>query len=322
MVGAVDIGGTKIAVGIVDSSGKVLATRDMPSGIQCSYSDGVTRIIEILRALAIDTGVEIRGIGIGSTGPVNPLTGTFGEIDLLPSWRQTNPAEELARAFGVGVAVENDADAGALGEAVWGSGKGKKRLIYVTIGTGIGAGIILDGQLYRGVDGAHPEIGHHVIEASGPSCTCGLQGCWEALATGPAMAEWFHQENLTNENSEYAGWTAREICEGARRGNELARRAVRREALYLGLGMANLINLFTPDAIVLGGSMMKSADVFLADARAIVQKGCRFVPADKCEIVLASLGENANLIGAAQVWYHRFTKQGESQRGQSASQVP
>jgi glucokinase len=311
MVGAVDIGGTKIAIGIVDSSGRVLATRAIPSGVQCEYSDGVVQIVEILRALAAETRVEIKGIGIGSTGPVNPITGVFGEIDLLPSWRQANPAEELSRAFGVRVAIENDADAGALGEAAWGAGKGKKRLIYVSIGTGVGAGIVLDGQLYRGVEGSHPEIGHQVIDADGPSCSCGLQGCWEALASGTAMAAWFHREASTNDNRDYAGWSAKEIFESARRGDELAKRAVRREARYLGLGMANLINLFAPDAIVLGGSVMKSADLFLADARAVVQKGCRFVPAEKCEIVLASLGENANLIGAAQIWYHRFTQQGE-----------
>ena len=312
MVGAVDIGGTKIAIGIVDSSGRVLAMRATPSGTQCGYSEGIARIVEMLRALAVETKVEIQGIGIGSTGPVNPITGVFGEIDLLPLWRQTNPAEDLARTFGVKVAVENDADAGALAEAAWGAGKGKKRLIYVSIGTGIGAGIILDGQLYRGVEGAHPEIGHHVIDADGPSCSCGLQGCWEALASGTAMAEWFHREAASNDNRSYAGWSTREICEGARRGDELARRAVRREGHFLGLGMANLINLFTPDAIVLGGSVLKSADLFLPEARATVQKGCRFVPAEKCEIALASLGENANLIGAAQIWYHRFRQRGES----------
>ena len=309
MVGAVDIGGTKIAIGLVDSSGRVLAMRAIPSGVQCGYADGMARIVEILRALAVESNAQITGIGIGSTGPVNPITGVFGEIDLLPLWRQANPAEDLARTFEVSVAVENDADAGALGEAAWGAGKGKKRLIYVSIGTGIGAGLILDGQLYRGVEGAHPEIGHQVIDADGPSCSCGLQGCWEALASGTAMAAWFHRDASANDNRDYAGWNAKEIFEGARRGDELAIRSVRQEARYLGLGMANLINLFAPDAIVLGGSVMKSADLFLADARAVVQKGCRFVPAEKCEIVLASLGENANLIGAAQIWFHRFPQQ-------------
>lgn len=308
MVGAVDIGGTKIAVGVVDSFGRVLATRSTPSGVHCAYSDGVARIAEILRAMAVETGVEVRGIGIGSTGPINPLTGEFGDVDFLPLWRHTNPAEDLARAFGVRVAAENDADAGALGEAAWGAGKGKKRLIYVTVGTGIGAAVILDGQLYRGVEGSHPEIGHHVIDAGGPPCSCGLNGCWEALASGTAMAEWFQREASKNDIRAYAGWSAREICDGARQGDELARRAVKREARYLGLGVANLINVFAPDAIVLGGSLMKSADLFLTDARAVVRTGCRFVPAEKCEIALASLGENANLIGAAQIWYHRFTQ--------------
>jgi glucokinase len=303
MIGAVDIGGTKIAAGIVDDAGAVLAKRDTPSGAQCAYREGLTRIVEMLRATSKECGVEIGGIGVGSTGPVDPFTGGFGDVDLLPLWRHTNPVEELAAIFGVPVAVENDADAGALGEAAWGAGQGKQRLIYVTIGTGIGGGIILDGQLYRGVDGAHPEISHHVIDLSGPPCSCGLRGCWEILATGPAMSAWFHSQPA-NEASEEV--SAREICEKARAGDALARRAVEREADFLGVGLANLINLFTPDAIVLGGSLMKSADLLLNRARAVVRQGCRFVPAQKCEIVPASLGEDANLIGAARVWHHRF----------------
>jgi glucokinase len=106
-----------------------------------------------------------------------------------------------------------------------------------------------------------------------------------------------------------ASWNTREICEAARQGDELARRAAEREARHLGLGIANLINLFAPDSIVLGGSVMKSADLFLAETRAVLQQGCRFVPAERCELVLASLGENANLIGAAQIWYSRFASQ-------------
>jgi glucokinase len=309
VVGAVDIGGTKIAVGIVDSSGTILATRAFPSGSQCAYSEGMTQIVAILRTLTAETGLAIGGIGIGSTGPLDPVTGRLGDIDFLPLWRHTNPAEELAGAFGVKVAVENDADAGALGEAAWGAGRGKKRLIYVTIGTGIGGGIVLDGQIYRGVDGAHPELGHQVIEAGGLPCSCGLQGCWEALASGTAMAEWFRAQVQMTHDQHRASWNTREICEAARQGDESARRAAEREAKYLGLGIANLINLFAPDSIVLGGSVMKSADLFLAQTRAVLQQGCRFVPAERCELVLASLGENANLIGAAQIWYSRVGSQ-------------
>jgi len=185
--------------------------------------------------------------------------------------------------------------------------KGKSRLIYVTVGTGIGGGIILDGQLYRGADRAHPEVGHHVIDAFGPECTCGFRGCWEALATGPAMAAWFNSKaKAVSPHAEPR--TAKEIFLLAAQGHELAREAVAREAHYLGLGVANLINLFVPDRIVMGGSLMKSVD--LDEVHKVVASGCRFVPFEKTELALASLGEDANLIGAAQVWHHRFGQRG------------
>ena len=309
MIGAIDIGGTKVAVGVVDADGKVLSRMEAPTEAGRSYEDGIKVVVDLLRRTFADAGEKIVGIGIGSTGPVNPFTGEFGDVDFLPHWRGKNPVRKLAEVFRVPVALENDADAGALGEAGWGAGRNRSKLVYVTIGTGIGGGIILNGQLYRGVDGAHPEIGHHVIDPSGPACSCGFRGCWEALATGPAMAAWFESERSSDrEPRDHA--TAKVICQLSREGDALASRAVDREAYYLGLGLANLINLFTPDAIVLGGSLMKSADIFLDKIRNVIRQGCRFVPWKKTDLVLASLGEDANLIGAARVWHYRFGRQG------------
>jgi glucokinase len=308
VIGAVDIGGTKIAVGIVDDSGRVLSKRESSTDAHRGYANGLERMIAMLRETARDAGAEISGIGIGCTGMVYPISGAFGDVDFLPGWQGNNPVEDLARAFNVAVALENDADASALGEASWGAGKGKSRLVYVTVGTGIGGGIILDGQLYRGADLAHPEIGHHVIDPSGPQCSCGFRGCWESLATGPALAAWF-KSNAPAEQRYSEDLTARQICQLAQQGDELACRAVEREAHYLGLGLANLINLFVPDVIVLGGSVMKSAALFLDGARKIITQGCRFVPFEKTELTLASLGEDANLIGAACVWHHRFRQE-------------
>jgi glucokinase len=264
-------------------------------------------MIDMLRRTSQDAGAEISGIGIGSTGVVYPDSGAFGDVDLLPGWQGNNPVQDLAREFKVTVALENDADASALGEAGWGAGKLKSRLIYVTVGTGIGGGIILDGQLYRGVDMAHPEISHHVIDPSGPDCSCGYRGCWESLATGPAMAAWFNA-NAAGDGHSLEKLSAAQICQLAERGEELAMRAVDREAYYLGLGVANLINLFVPGMIVLGGSVMKSAELFLGGIRKVIGQGCRFVPLEKTELVLPSLGEDANLIGAARVWHHRFKR--------------
>jgi glucokinase len=303
MIGAVDVGGTKIAAGIVNDAGKVLARLETPTEKARAYPDGLGHIVRMLGEAAQQVNTGLSGIGIGSTGWVYPFTGEFGDVDFLPGWKGANPVNDLAREFGVRVALENDGDAAALGEAVWGAGKGKSRLIYVTVGTGIGGGIILDGQLYRGADKGHPEVGHHVIDASGPRCTCGFRGCWEALATGPALASWFNAKAQAADPQARA-LTAKEIFQCADEGHALACEAVAREAYYLGLGLANLINLFVPDRIVLGGSIMKS--IRLEDLRQVIAEGCRFVPFEKTELALASLGEDANLIGAAQVWYHRF----------------
>jgi glucokinase len=309
MIGAIDIGGTKIAVGLVDDAGRVLSRAQCPTDAERGYREALVRTENMLRSLVTAAAVELTGIGIGSTGPVDPFTGEIGDVNFFPKWRGENPVSDLQRIFGVSVAMENDADASALAEAGWGAGKGKKRLIYVTVGTGIGGGIILDGQLYRGVEGAHPELGHHVIDASGPLCDCGFHGCWESLAAGPAMVSWLKSQ-MPADYPHRADLTAKRICELAQQGDPLAARAVEREAHYLGLGLANLVTLFAPDSIVLGGSVMKSAALFLEEIRRTIRRCCRFVPFEKTEIARASLGEDANLIGAARAWHHRFAREG------------
>jgi glucokinase len=309
MIAAVDIGGTKIAVGLVDDDGRVLSRAECPTDAERGYTEALARTERMLRALIITAGVELTGIGIGSTGPVDPFTGEIGDVNFFPAWRGQNPVTDLGRSFGVRVAMENDADAAALAEAAWGAGKNKKHLIYVTVGTGIGAGMVLHGQLYRGVDGAHQEMGHHVIDASGPVCTCGFHGCWESLAAGPAMVSWV-ESVMPKDYPHRDHLTAKRICELAREGDALACQAVDREARYLGLGLANLVTLFAPDAIVLGGSVMKSAVLFLEEIRATICRCCRFVPYEKTDVTLASLGDDANLIGAAAVWHHRFDREG------------
>jgi glucokinase len=304
MIGAVDIGGTKIAVGVVDDNGKVLSRLQAPTDPQ-RYSDGIELIAHMLRQAARNAGAELTGIGIGSTGPVDPMRGEFGDVDFLPGWRGKSPVKDLAQMFGLRVALENDGDAAALAEAGWGAGRNRTRLIYVTVGTGIGGGIVLDGKLYRGVDGAHPEVGHHVVDPAGPPCSCGFRGCWESLAAGPAMVAWL-ESHAPADYPHRGGITAQRICELAQQGDAVAIQSVEHEAFYLGLGLANLINLFTPDAIVLSGSVMKSAPLFLERIHAVIRGGCRFVPAEKTELTLASLGDDTNLIGAARVWHYRF----------------
>jgi glucokinase len=311
LVGAIDIGGTKIAVGIIDDSGRVLARTQEPTNPEGGYRDALRRTEKMLRHVMQEAGAKIVGIGIGSTGPIDPFTGVIGNVNFFPAWEGENPVKDLADIFHVSVAMENDADAAALAEAGWGAGKKKKRLIYVTVGTGIGGGVILDGELYRGVDGSHPELGHHLIDPSGPECACGFHGCWESLAAGPAMVS-FVTDIAPKDYPHRKGLTARRICELAREADEVALKAVARESHYLALGLANLVTLFAPDAIVLGGSVMNSATLFLEQIRNTITRCCTLVPFAKAEILLASLGTDTNLIGAGCVWYHRFTSGGRN----------
>ncbi len=306
MLGAVDIGGTKIAAGMVED-GRVVSQLETATDACRGYADALKRIEEMLRTTSQPARAEIQGIGIGCTGPVDPFSGIIGDVDFLPGWQGANPVADLSRIFSVPVAMENDADTAALAEARWGAGKGKRRLVYVTVGTGIGGGLVFDGKLYRGVDQAHPEIGHHVIDPSGPKCFCGACGCWEVLARGPAMVEWVAGQ-APPDYPHREGLTAQRICELARLGDGIACRAVEREAHYLGLGVANLITLFTPDAIVLGGRVMNSAPLFWEGIHKVIRRMCGLVPFEKTTLAAAALGPEAPLIGAAEVWHQHFSR--------------
>jgi glucokinase len=301
MIAGIDIGGTKIAIGLVDDNGSVATRKDIPVEMELGPANASDRIKEILRKQIEKTGAKLTGIGIACTGPVNPITGEMGDVNTLPGWLGWNPVRELTDAFGVKTALENDADGAALGEARWGAGKGKRSLISITVGTGIGAGIILNGDIYRGAGYAHPELGHYIVEPGGPLCTCGTSGCWESLASGPAMEQWYAVQNPGAGHR-----TAKDICMLARGGDAGARRAVEHLTKYLGLGLSNVVSMFLPEVIALSGSVMQSADLLMDRIRAIIRNNCRMVPVENCEIVLSSLGANAGLIGAAEVWHSRF----------------
>jgi len=305
VVGAVDIGGTKIAVGAIDASGQVLAKEVEATEAAGGFDAAMQRVVAMLERARERAGVELCGIGIGCSGPIDPLSGEIGSVEFLTEWQGCNPVIRLGEHFDLTAAMENDADAAALGELRWGAGRGKQHLICVTVGTGIGGGVVLNGKLYRGVNGAHPEIGHHVIEASGPPCYCGASGCWEVLARGPAIAARFVQDAPRDYPNREA-LTARGVCELARGGDALARREIEREGHYLGVGVANLITMFAPEVIALSGSVMNGADLFMPIIRTVVLRSCGLVPAASVELLPAALGNDAPLIGAGAVWMQRF----------------
>lgn len=294
MIGAVDIGGTKFAVGMVSESGQVLARAETPSYPERGLQDGLARIVRMLHETAEQAGAPLQGIGIGCTGPVDPHTGQLGLIEFLPGWEWFNLVDALHNQFKVPAVIENDADAAALGEAAWGAGRGAERMIYVTVSTGIGGGMVFDGRLYRGAGGSHPEIGHHVIDSGGPKCFCGAHGCWESLASGTAMAK------LNGRAS------ALEICQAAGRGEPEALAAVEKEGRYLGIGLANLITLFVPDVIALGGGVMQSRMLFWEKITTTIQTSCGLVPFERTRLVPALLGKDVALAGAARVFLQRY----------------
>jgi glucokinase len=300
LIGTVDIGGTKIAAGAVRDDGTLVYRCECPTDPTRGFPDAMMRARRMLHEV-IDLSGALDGIGIACPGPLDPFYGILGEIGTLPGWQGANLVREIEEEFGLRVAVENDADAAALAEFTWGAARASGNFIYITVSTGIGGGIVLGGQLYRGVAGSHPELGHQIIDNSGPLCYCGARGCWESLASGTAMSAWV-QELMP----ESGPMTAAAICELARQGDELALRAAKREGYYIGLGLANLVTLFAPDLITLGGGVMKSSSLFLDDATSMVGKLCTQVPAEKVRIEPSSLGSEIGLLGAAQSWLSRF----------------
>lgn len=312
LVGAVDVGGTKIAVGLVDDSGTVLEREVIPTERERDFSHGLSQIQELMgRCLLRRPGARLAGIGVGCTGPVDPQTGVLGPNSFLPLWEGVNTVERFQAAFGVPVAIENDADAAALGEYAWGSPPGSApgagRCIYVTVSTGIGCGVIIDGRLYRGAGGAHPELGHLILDPErGPACFCGARGCWESLASGPALSAWYAARRQELGQPIPSPVDAREVCLRVSQDDAAAQEAVLREGYYLGIGLANLVTSFVPDVIILGGGVMESWPLFESHVRGIIRQSCGLVPHERTYLRRASLGFRTGLAGAARVWFHKY----------------
>lgn len=291
MIAALDIGGTKIAAGLVAADGTVLATKQCPTHSHLGFADGFGRMVSMLEAFeAFD------GIGIGCTGPIDPQSGVICEPELLRGWWNIPIVERLACRFRVPVAMENDADAVALSEARWGKGSGAECLVYITVGTGIGAGIVRNGELYRGARGGHPEIGHMAIDlGAGHKCYCGLTGCWESLASGPALEAWYGGD---------APGPA--IMQRAREGEPRAQAAVDRLSRYLAIGLVNVTTAFCPDVILLGGGVLRDAMLLPDSLRSTVRELATQVNTANLRIDVVDYEKEAGLQGAAAVWWHRY----------------
>jgi glucokinase len=309
---AVDLGGTKLLVGIVDGDGRVLARKRIatPRG----GPDAVARAIgDLARELSGITGMtETRGVGVAVPGPTDHDHGVIYDPPNLTGWgRQTAFGPMLARTLGTPVFVENDANAAALGEAWVGAGQGVRDLVYITVSTGIGGGVILDGQLYRGADGTAGEFGHVIVDPEGPRCHCGNRGCLEALASGTAIARQAREavargdrttlQNLAAHPDEI---TAQSVADAAVGGDPLAVDLYRRAGTYIGTFLSNLLAILNPAVIIVGGGVSKTGDLLFRPLHAAIAARVYPEPALQVRVVPADLGDDVGIIGAAALVFH------------------
>jgi len=304
----IDLGGTFVRAGMFDDQGNILATNQVPIEAKRGAEEGLGRISTLIEQTVYDSGSQaLGGIGIGATGPVDPLRGVIQNPYTLPGWEEVPIVTRLQDRFGVPVCLENDADAASLGEYWMGAGKNVSRLVAVTVGTGIGTACIIDGEIYRGLNGAHPEAGHQIIDPAGPQCYCGARGCWEVLASGTAiahaaqarLAEYPSSGLISLAHGDSAQIDARMVAEAALQDDPLARQIIDRAAEYFSLGLINVINFWVPEVIVLSGGVMINQELFMPAIQNAIARHNVMVPARQVRILPAALGYHAGLYGAA-----------------------
>jgi glucokinase-like ROK family protein len=310
LVAGVDIGATSIDLGIADFSGKLLARYSEPATVKDGPIKILGRVCTLLEKLLQDNNLNIttlNGIGIGVPGPVDFSMGTLVSPPIMPGWDRFPIIETIQQWFpDASVVVDNDVNVMALGEMFQGSGKGVDNLIFVKIGTGIGAGIICEGKIYRGASGCAGDIGHISVDKSGPMCHCGNRGCLEAVAAGPAIAEraWsaaqagkspilvkYYEMNAHSLRAEDIGNASRE-------GDPLAVEVIRESGQFIGDVLAGLVNFYNPMMIVIGGGVSNLGNLLLSSIRQTVLRRSLPLATRDLLIVFSQIGEDAGVIGA------------------------
>ena len=310
----VDLGGTKIAVGLVDESFRIVTKSTLPTGAERPGEAIVDDIARLCKKVCADAGVSvslIESVGIASPGIANNAAGRVEYANNLP-FRRFPIARLLRERFGVGVVhVENDANAAAWGEAVAGAAKGTRNSVMITLGTGVGGGIIIDNKIYTGSNCAGAELGHIVIEYGGYPCTCGRRGCWESYSSATALirmtrekiaeCEAAGRKTLMSELAEKSGGIdGRTAFDAARQGDGPAREVYDKYIGYLACGLTNIVNIFQPEVISLGGGISNEGQPLIDALLPLVkaeQYGGDIVT--HTEIRIARLGNDAGIIGAA-----------------------
>ncbi len=312
---AIDIGGTKIAVGIVNFSGRVLIKLVKPTAIKAGAKGIIRQIIRMAQQVISSQSLAIKnlsGIGIGTAGTLDVSKGVIITSPNLPGWKNVQIVKSIKQVFKAPVFLDNDANAAALGEWMFGAGRGTKNMVYLTVSTGIGGGIIINNQLYRG-QGNAGELGHMIIEPNGPKCGCGNYGCLEAFSSGTAINQEAKKAPKNNLIWQLAKdkknvLNASLVFRAAKLKDKFAQQIISRALTALGIGVVNIIHIFHPDKIILGGGVMNNKKYILPFLRMFV-KG-KIMPGFKKNIKIqaAGLGQDAGLIGAAALVIKRFKK--------------
>jgi len=308
----IDVGGTKVAAGMVTSRGKILSKVRVPMSSRGSEAEGLDAVERAIAAAfekEPKRRASVAAIGISSPGPLDPRKGIIVNPPNLPCWHNFPLAAKVQRLQRLPTFVDNDANAAALAEAIWGAGRGYASVFYATLGTGIGTGVILDGRIYHGRTGAAAEGGHVSIDYHGPKCACGKLGCIEALSAGPAVAKRARERlagggpdrekllALAGGNPESV--TAELVGAAWRAGDKLAASILQDTADLLAIWLGNIVDLFEPDVIVFGGGMGELFSQWFPRIREqlpawTINSRCKEIP-----FVRARYGEDSGIAGAA-----------------------
>jgi glucokinase len=311
---ALDVGGTKLAAGVVRGDGSVRSRLVEPADRDRGPDDMIRRHLALGRraveAARLDPGA-IRAVGIACGGPLDPERGIILAPLHLPGWVDVPLVAIAEDAFRVPAAVDNDATAGAVAE--WRFGAGRDRdvgsLVYLTISTGIGGGLVLDGRPYRGAAGNAGELGHLTIDIDGDPCACGRRGCLEAYASGTNIARRAREALAAGEPSSLRGLervTARDVATAAAAGDALAGRVWDDTTRRLGSAVATILDVLNPDLVVLGGGVTNAGDALLQPVRETALREAMRPAAESADVVLATLGEDLGVVAAASVALDRF----------------
>jgi glucokinase len=297
---ALDIGGTKLAAGVVDETGAVHSFLVVPSEADRGPERGLARLFELGRKAVDESGLEwteIGAVGIGCGGPLDAERGVLLSPPHLPGWVDVPVTALAIDAYARPAVLENDGTAAAAGEHRYGAGAGADNMVYLTISTGVGGGVVLGGQLYRGSTGNGSELGHITIDWHGRECRgCGRRGCLEAYVSGTSIAERAHEAGLD-------GVSAADLAAAAQAGDPVAVRVWDETVAALAMGMTSIVNVFEPDVVVVGGGVSKLGEQLLGPVRERVRAEAMGAAGELVRIVGSALGERVGVVGAAAIAY-------------------